>query len=128
MLAPNITSMDRLCMLLLVSPFKRLGFVLIALGMLSLVLVGGSFAHTHEVSMENVDRGHSHIHHQHLDHQHHDGAIGEDKPLHCGAPILTLVVMTDGNSVLPKEQYICRLNFDLTALVFTPDPPPPRFV
>ena len=108
-------------MLMLASQFRKLGFVLIAFGMISLALVGGTFSHAHEVSVE-----HSHSDHSHAGHDHHDGGQSDDNSIHCGAQILTLAMVPGNRYALPKGPHDQEKALGLRTLTFTPDPPPPR--
>ena len=108
--------------------YRTSGLVLTLLGMLTLVLAGGSFSHAHEITQ----RGHEHYHmHDHVDgasnHHHDDKTHDEsDGPLHCGAPILTLVSQQATLTISGKERVIDNLVADLISRVLSPEPPPPR--
>ncbi|HAT86594.1 hypothetical protein [Cohaesibacter gelatinilyticus] len=110
-------------MLLLASEFRILGFMLIAFSMILLALVGGTFSHAHEVSVEYSHKGPVH---SHAEDKHHDGAQLDDNPLHCGAQILTLALSPDGYFGLPKDLHDRTKSPNLMSLSFTLDPPPPR--
>ena len=85
--------------------YRTSGLVLTLLGMFALVLTGGSFSHAHEI----IPTGHEHYnaydHDDDVSHHHDDRTQGSsEEPIHCGAPILTLVFQQIIVSVSGKER------------------------
>lgn len=109
--------------------FRTSGLVLTVLGMVVLILTGGLFSHAHEVAPIGQDH---HLAHDHVSdaahhHQHENSKQGKsDGPLHCGAPILTLVTLQVWLPTDVKVRMARRLVSDLIPRSLSPEPPPPR--
>ena len=107
--------------------------MLIYLSMISLAYAGGSFTHGHELPDNNKSHQieHSHAGQHPIDQTHshnHDADTSIDKEtLHCGAMILTLSTVPVVSSEPTDASIVPRLVCDLVALVFSLEPPPPRF-
>lgn len=114
-------------MMRLMARYGILGLVLTMLGMVSLVLVGGSFGHAHEIVANGIDHHSIDDGDEEYDHQHENGSLVEsDGSLHCGAPILSLVSLHNSLSSGLKERGSGALAPDIIARILVPEPPPPR--
>ncbi|MCT4656000.1 MAG: hypothetical protein N4A65_09350 [Cohaesibacter sp.] len=114
-------------MMRLMARYGTLGLVLTMFGMMSLVLVGGSFGHAHEIAGNGADHHSIRDGDNPTDHHHdHESHVDRDGSLHCGSSILSLVSLQNSLPTGIKERVNGALAPDLIARILAPEPPPPR--